>query len=194
MEASVKFWESQGDIDRLAKHWKYREKLPYDVCAILPHVLESRIIWDPAAGDDRVAEALRGVIPAPILSSDIKGYGSRVEKWNLVNGIWPPAREADTVLLLGVIQYLSDTELDGVLEMLKDRKVIVKTPCSPKDLYICKNSEEMGGEYESYYRSFITTMGILSRYHRLIMHGDVYPARLESVYGTKQKIIVGVPV
>lgn len=194
METAINFWRN-ADIGKLAKHWKYKEKTPYDIMAVLPHVVESKGIWDVAAGDNRIVLTLSVIMPdMHMMSSDISPKVDGVKEWNIGNGvpIWMP-NCVDTVLLLGVIQYMDDAALEFALLKLKGFKVVVKTPCPVQDIHVCKPSDEMGGTYESYYRSASTVMRMVCKNHNISHMGTVYPDHLESKYGSIQRMFVGEP-
>lgn len=192
METALRFWQN-ADIKKLAEHWHYEEKLPYDFGAVRPHLVTSKGVWDAASGDNRLIELIQKSTNLPVFASDLNPVGD-AKQWNLADGIppWLPS-EIDTVLLFGVIQYLDDSTLQKLFLALSEKKVIIKSACDERNIHICKYSEEMGGEYESYYRSAWSIVSTLLNTHNITWAHRVYPDDLESKYETVQYVIVGEP-
>lgn len=183
MATAKKFWK-QADMEKLAEHWRYDEKLPYEIHALIPHLIGSRFIWDAACGNKRIANALKGIFRSvKFLCSDIK-------EWDLEEGVHPQAESSDTVLLMGVLPYLSDDTIVSLMDSCKDKKIIIRTPIGNGE-HICK--ESLGGEYEAIYRTWHETVTLLNSHHQMIFHGRFYPKHLESEFGTEQTLFVVTP-
>lgn len=188
MTEAKKFWK-EADFDKLGRIWNYDKKLPYEM-EIIEKCLNffgSSSIWDAACGDGRIAKAINGRV---VFCSDLRGETGI--RHDLDDGIpdWLPLK-VDTVLLLGVIQFLTDESLLSLLEKLKGRNIIIRTACDDENTYINRYSDELSCRYESLYRSLESVKNMLCLSHDIFWIKSVYPEQLESVYGTRQYILSG---
>lgn len=181
---------SKADLDSLATHWKYDEKLPYDVLALIPHLHCAKRVWDAAAGTDRICRAMERVfIDCEFVRSDINDRPG-ILLHDLGAGKLPVwCTGADVVLLLGVIQFLTDDRLRELFGQLAGRKVIVRSPCPDQRVSVDKYSDELRCRYRSEYR---TAGEISALYPNGVQITSVYPSHLESKHGTVQRLFVGV--
>jgi hypothetical protein len=187
METALEFWK-KADIIKLGNKWNYKEKLPYEIYSLIPHLMGSGGIWDAAKGDGRILDALSGIF------KKIPMWGTDLATWDLNEGIPGNLPEwVDTVLLMGVVQFLEDFKLHELFQKLNKHKIIVRSACHPESVYINRFSDELQTKYESYYRSLLNLTDMIKETHTVTYQDRVYPPHLESKYGTTQYLLVGVP-
>lgn len=198
-QVSDKFWKSQKQYPNFGD---VRSRWAYDLVAVTSFVPDIGTLCDLGCGTGILAALLCQVYPITLVelydiadtllqiaTHRIQWHAtakSEVVSWDEFIGT-----SADLTLMMGVLPYMQDTQVNTVLSRIHSKYVILRSGCPADDrIEINKVSTELGAQYSAIYRPVTEIARHIEQYFDIKDIRPAWPKALDSRFGNTQTLFL----